>query len=276
MSHHRLSVENLCFSYPCGGRALTDVAFDIVHGESVAIVGANGAGKTTLLLHLNGVLVPRAGRVVVGGLPVTAKTLPHIRRTVGTVFQDPDDQLFMPTVFEDVAFGPLNFDMPEAECAERVRTCLEQVGAWHLRDRPPHRLSAGEKRRVAIAAVLAMAPDILLLDEPSNGLDPRARRQIIDLLRGFSHTKLIVSHDLDMVLELCPRTLVLHQGRIAADGPTAGILQDAAFLDRVDLEVPARFYACATCVHHPAGVEAALGGPIHASTAHFGPASPTP
>jgi cobalt/nickel transport system ATP-binding protein len=247
MSHHRIDVKDLRFAYPDGTQALDGVSFEAVHGESVAVVGANGAGKSTLLMHLNGVLLPASGKVTVGDMPVTAKTLSHIRRQVGTVFQDPDDQLFMPTVFDDVAFGPLNLDLPEEACRLRVQACLEQVGAWHLRDRPPHHLSGGEKRRVAIACVLAMSPGILLLDEPSTGLDPRARRQIIDLLKGFSHSKIVVSHDLDMVLDLCPRTIVLHQGRVAADGPTVKLFQDKELLEQAGLEAPARLLACPQC-----------------------------
>jgi len=247
VSHHRISLEDVGFTYPDGTSALSDVSLEVVHGESVAIVGANGAGKSTLLLHLNGVLLASRGRVVVGDLPVTRDTLPHVRRTVGTVFQDPDDQLFMPTVFDDVAFGPLNQGMPEAECRDRVRLCLEEVGAWHLRDRPPHRLSGGEKRRVAIAAVLAVSPDILLLDEPSTGLDPRGRRQVIELLRGFSHTKIIVTHDLDLVLRLCPRTVILSEGKVAADGPSQQLLGDFSLLDRCGLEGPPETLICPHC-----------------------------
>lgn len=247
MSHHRVALEGVDFTYPDGTSALSDVSLEVVHGESVAIVGANGAGKSTLLLHLNGVLLASHGRVVVGDLPVTRDTLPHVRRAVGTVFQDPDDQLFMPTVFDDVAFGPLNQGMPEAECRDRVRLCLEEVGAWHLRDRPPHRLSGGEKRRVAIAAVLAMSPDILLLDEPSTGLDPRGRRQVIELLRGFSHTKIVVTHDLDLVLRLCPRTVILSEGKIAADGPSDQLLGNFALLERCGLEGPPEALICPRC-----------------------------
>jgi cobalt/nickel transport system ATP-binding protein len=247
MSHHRLIVDGVRFAYPDGTRALDGVSFELTHGESAALVGANGAGKSTLLLHLNGILAADEGRIVVGELPVGRGTLANVRRTVGTVFQDPDDQLFMPTVFDDVAFGPLNLGMPETDCRERVRACLEQVGAWHLRDRPPHRLSNGEKRRVALAAVLAMSPDILLLDEPSTGLDPRGRRQVIELLRGFTHTKLIVTHDLDLALELCSRTIVLHEGRVAADGPSSIVLGDAAMLERCGLEVPPRARPCPRC-----------------------------
>lgn len=247
MSHHRIAVEALGHTYPDGTVALHDVSFEVTHGEAVAIVGANGAGKSTLLLHLNGILLPGRGRVVVGDLPVMRQTLPHIRRTVGTVFQDPDDQLFMPTVFDDVAFGPLNLGMPDDECRQRVRACLEQVGAWHLRDRPPHRLSGGEKRRVAVAAVLAMSPDILLLDEPTSGLDPRGRRQVIEMLRGFSHTRIVVTHDLTLALDVCARTIVLDGGGVVADGPTPAILRDSALLESCGLETPAALLPCPRC-----------------------------
>jgi cobalt/nickel transport system ATP-binding protein len=251
MSHHRILAENLRFAYPGGGLALDRVSFEICHGESVAIVGANGAGKTTLLKQLNGLLPIQEGRVTVGDLVVGEKTLAHVRRTVGTLFQDPDDQLFMPSVLEDVAFGPLNFGMSEEEGLERARLCLEQVGAWHLKDRAPHQLSGGEKRRVAIAAVLAMSPDILLLDEPSNGLDPKGRRQIIDLLKGFSHSKLVVSHDLDLVLDLCPRVIVMGQGRVLADGESLRLLSDSALLAEASLEMPSRLTPCRNCGHAP-------------------------
>ena len=247
MSHHRIAAQNLCFSYQLGEPVLNDVSFEIHHGESVAIVGPNGAGKTTLLKMLNGILFPASGKAMVGDLQVSEATLAHVRKTVGTVFQDPDDQLFMPSVQEDVAFGPLNFGMPEADAAKRVKECLEQVGAWHLRERPPHQLSGGEKRRVAIAAVLAMSPDILLLDEPTTGLDPKGRRQIIDLLRGFSHSKLVVSHDLEMVLDLCPRTIMLGQGQVIADGKTQDLLANGLLLEQASLEMPPSLRPCSIC-----------------------------
>lgn len=247
MSHHRLATRNLHFAYPGEEAVLKGVSFEIHHGESVAIVGANGAGKTTLLMHLNGVLLAGQGEVTVGDLKVCPRTLAQLRRTVGMVFQDSDDQLFMPTVLDDVAFGPLNTGMEEADCRLRAQACLEQVGAWHLRDRPPHHLSGGEKRRVAIAAVLAMSPDILLLDEPTTGLDPKGRRQIIDLLRGFEHSKIVVSHDLEMVLDLCPRVIVLCEGRVVADGAAELLLKDASLMDRSGLEVPARLRPCRAC-----------------------------
>jgi len=238
MSHHMVEVTDLKHRYADGTEALGGVSLRILHGEAVGIVGANGAGKSTLLLHLNGCLTATGGTVRVGDVPVTPETLPQIRRTVGTVFQDPNDQLFMPTVGEDVAFGPLNLRLPADEVERRVRESLEAVGAWHLRDRPPYRLSGGEKRAASIATALSMSPDILVLDEPTAGLDPRARRKLIGLLAGFTHTKIIASHDLDMILDLCPRTVVLAGGRVAADGPTATLLSDRQLLADSGLELP--------------------------------------
>jgi len=247
MSHHLVEARSLRHVYPDGTQALDDVSFRITHGESVAIVGANGAGKSTLLQHLNGHLSPTSGEVLIGETPVTRATLDSIRRTVGVVFQDPDDQLFMPTVADDVAFGPLNLGLTAADADRRVDAALERVGALALRNRPPYRLSGGEKRRVAIAAVLSMAPDILVLDEPTAGLDPRARRQLISLLGEFTHTRIFATHDLDMVLELCPRTIVMHGGRVTADGPTVDIFRDDALLSRWGLERPLSMQACPVC-----------------------------
>lgn len=247
MSHHIVEVRDLCHCYPDGTDALRGISFRIHHGESVAVVGANGAGKSTLLLHLNGYLAPTRGDVRVGDTPVVRTTLPEVRRTVGMVFQDPDDQLFMPTVFDDVAFGPLNLGLPPAEVERRVADALEQVGVAHLGNKPPYRLSGGEKRRVAIATVLSMSPDILVLDEPTTGLDPYARRQIMGLLRDFKHTKIITSHDLDMVMELCERTIVLREGRVAADGPTRDIFVNDELLAACRLERPLSMQGCPVC-----------------------------
>jgi cobalt/nickel transport system ATP-binding protein len=247
MSHHLVEARDLHFTYPDGTRALEGVTFRITHGESVGVVGANGAGKSTLLLHLNGFLMPTGGAVRVGDVPLTRETLPIIRRTVGMLFQDPDDQLFMPTVADDVAFGPRNLGLPEAEVGLRVAQSLETVGATHLAARPPYRLSGGEKRAVAIATVLAMSPAILVMDEPTAGLDPRARRQCMDLLAGFHHTKIVATHDLDLVLDLCTRVIVLHEGRVAADGPTSDIFRDTGLLERAHLEKPLRMQACPVC-----------------------------
>ncbi len=247
MSHHIVEVKNLRHVYPDGTVALSNVSFRITHGESVAIIGANGAGKSTLLQHLNGCIAATAGEIAIGHTPLTRGTLPHIRRTVGMVFQYPDDQLFMPTVFEDVAFGPLNQGLPDDMVAERVREALEQVGAAHLSAKPPYHLSGGEKKRVAIATVLAMSPDVLVMDEPTSGLDPTARRQLITLLRRFQHTKIFTSHDLDMVLDLCPRTIVLHEGTIMADGATGDIFADDRLLEACRLEKPFVMQGCPVC-----------------------------
>lgn len=238
MSHHIVELRDLRYAYPDGTEALSGVSFRILHGESVALVGANGAGKSTLLLHLNGCLTPCAGEVRIGDYPLAPGTLDEVRRTVGMIFQDPDDQLFMPTVHDDVAFGPLNLGLPPEEVEARVRAALATVDCQALSGRPPYRLSQGEKRAVAIATVLAMSPSILVLDEPTSNLDPRARRHLIDLLRTFTHTKIIASHDLDMVLSLCERTIVLHRGRITADGPTREIFGNDSLLEESHLERP--------------------------------------
>ena len=238
MSHHLVEARDLWFTYPDGTEALRGITFRITHGESVAIVGGNGAGKSTLVQHFNGYLMATQGEVRIGDLPLTRETLAAVRRTVGLVFQDPDDQLFMSTVFDDVAFGPLHFGLPPGVVEERAVAALERVGMLHLRERPPHKLSGGEKRAVSIATVLAMAPDILVMDEPSSNLDPRGCRRLINLLRTFDHTKILVSHDLELVVELCPRVLVLDGGAVVADGCTADIFSDEAFMLAHGLERP--------------------------------------
>ncbi len=232
MSHHLVEATDLHYAYPGGGAVLNGVSFRLTHGEAVAIVGANGAGKSTLLLQLTGCLLPTSGGVRIGDCPVTAKTLETVRRAIGMVFQDADDQLFMPTVYEDVAFGPRNLGLPEAEVAARVEQVLATVGADHLKDRPPYKLSGGEKRAVSIATVLAMSPDILVLDEPSANLDPRSRRQLIALLKAFEHTRIVATHDLDLVAQVCRRTIMLKDGRVLADGPTQQILSDEPLLEQ--------------------------------------------
>jgi cobalt/nickel transport system ATP-binding protein len=247
MSHHIVEVKQLRHVYPDGTEALRDVSFRIHHGESVAIIGANGAGKSTLLLHLVGYLDATAGTIRVGDHQLGKETLAEIRRSVGMVFQDPDDQLFMPTVYDDVAFGPLNQGLPAAEVERHVVEALERVGAVDLRNKPPYHLSGGEKKRVAIATVLSMLPEILVLDEPTSGLDPRARRQLLALLREFHHTRIVTSHDLDMVLELCERTIVLHEGTVMADGPTLEIFRDEALLAACHLEKPFVMQGCPIC-----------------------------
>ena len=250
MSHHIIEVDDLSYSYPDGNQVLKGISFRITHGEKVALVGANGAGKSTLLLQFNGCLLPEAGRVRIGEMPVTKKTLKHVRRTVGLIFQDPDDQLFMPRVYDDVAFGPLNLGLSPEEVDKQVMQALAAVGAVHLKDRPPYHLSGGEKRAVAIAAVLSLTPAILVMDEPSSNLDPKTRRQLIELLKTFEHSLIIATHDLDLVLDLCPRTIVLKEGRVAADGPTREIMADEELLAACNLEKPLRLQGCPVC--HPA------------------------
>jgi cobalt/nickel transport system ATP-binding protein len=247
MSHHIVEAKNLDFSYPDTTQALVNISFMIRHGESVAIVGANGAGKSTLLLHLNGYLTPTSGQVRVGDFPLTKDTLMEVRRTVGMVFQDPDDQLFMSTVYDDVAFGPLNLGLSNNEVHTRVKTALETVGIHDLKDRPSYRLSSGQKRRVAIATVLSMSPDILVMDEPTAGLDPKARRKLIEMLKTFKHSKIVATHDLDMVMDLCERTIVMHDGVIKADGPTQDIFQDETLLNGCHLEKPLTMQSCPVC-----------------------------
>lgn len=238
MSHHIVEVRDLRFAYPDGTEALRGVSFRIEHGGAVALVGANGAGKSTLLLHLNGYLPPAGGDVRIGDTLVTRETAALARHAVGMVVQDPDDQLFMPTVAEDVAFGPLHAGLPPEQVEARVAQALERVGMTHVRERPPYRLSAGEKRAVAIATVLAMEPDILVMDEPSSNLDPRARRRLIELLRSFEHTKIIATHDLELVVEICTRVIVLDGGKVVADGPTREILNNETLMLAHGLERP--------------------------------------
>ncbi|MDE6140212.1 MAG: energy-coupling factor ABC transporter ATP-binding protein [Alistipes sp.] len=247
MSHHYLRFDNVHYRYPNGCEALRGVSFCITHGEKVALVGANGAGKSTLLLHTDGLLLPTSGHVVVGGVTVTPKTLPLVRRTVGLVFQDPDNQLFMPTVEEDVAFGPVNMRLTDEEVEVRVASALSAVGATELRHAAPHQLSGGQKKRVAIATVLSMSPSILVMDEPTASLDPRSRRQIISLIDSFDHTSLIATHDMEMVAELCRRVIVMKDGAVAADGDTASVFGDSALLEECGLEQPCRFRSVSCC-----------------------------
>jgi cobalt transport protein ATP-binding subunit len=232
-----LRVENLSFSYPDGQVALREVSLEIRRGEKVALVGPNGAGKSTLILHLNGILGGQ-GRVLLADLPVTKPNLPVIRSKVGMVFQNPDDQLFSPTVFEDVAFGPLHMGLPEAEVRARVARALEQVGMAAYAGRLSHHLSVGEKKRIAIATVLSMDPEILVFDEPSAGLDPRARRALIGLLQQLPLTMLVSTHDMLMVRELFPRMVIMDEGRVVADGPTEALLDNPELLEAHGLECP--------------------------------------
>lgn len=233
-----LHVSDLYFSYPDGHSALKGVSFAIAQGEKVALVGPNGAGKSTLMLHLNGLLTAAKGSVQVAGLPVANPHLPLIRAKVGLVFQNPDDQLFSPTVFEDVAFGPLHMGLPEAEVRERVTWALTQVNMSEFAERTPFHMSMGQKKRIAIATVLAMQPDILVFDEPSAGLDPRARRNLIHLLQELPYTMLVSTHDMLLVEELFSRMIIMDEGRVVADGPTRTLLIDDNLLQQHGLERP--------------------------------------
>lgn len=244
MSHHLVEFKNVTFRYPDGTDALKGVSFRITHGEAVGIVGANGAGKSTILLHMNGHLLPTSGTVTIGDLQLQKNTRQEIRRKVGIVFQNPDDQLFMPTVFDDVAFGPLNLGLTP-ECAqERVHAALQQVGCLALRDKPPHHLSGGQKNAVAIATVIVMEPDILVMDEPAANLDPRSRRSLITMLKTFTHSKIIASHDLDLILDVCKRCIVIRAGAVVADGPAGDILSDKALMEENNLELPLSLQRC--------------------------------
>jgi cobalt/nickel transport system ATP-binding protein len=241
MSVPVLDVRGLGYAYPDGHQALYGVDLHVHAGERVALLGPNGAGKTTLVLHLNGILQAGAGTVEVSGLPVTKPNLKEVRRRVGIVFQDPDDQLFMGSVRADVEFGPRNLGLAGPALDERVMTSLERVGMAEYADRPPHHLSFGQRRRVAVATVLAMEPEILVLDEPSSNLDPASRRELADILRSLDVTVLMVTHDLPYALELCPRSVVLSDGHVVADGATYDVLTDADLMRAHRLELPVGF-----------------------------------
>jgi cobalt/nickel transport system ATP-binding protein len=243
-SINSLVIEDLAFAYPDGNQALFGVNLKVKRGERVALLGPNGAGKTTLILHLNGILNSGHGRVFVADKLVDSKDkdgLKQIRSKIGIVFQDPDDQLFMPTVGQDVAFGPYNMGARESELDKIVNDALSLVGMLEYKDRPPHHLSFGQRRRVAVATVLAMKPEILVLDEPSSNLDPASRRELADILRSLEITMIMVTHDLPYAYELCERSLILSGGVIAADGKTRELLMDVELLKKHRLEMPVGF-----------------------------------
>lgn len=236
-------VERLSFRYPGGTDVLTNVSFSISHGEIIGLVGPSGAGKSTLLQHLNGLLPSKlsdAASVVIDGIPVSRPMIADVRRRVGFLFQDPDDQLFCPTVFEDVAFGPLNLGLSVDEARQRVRDSLAAVGLVGYEPRSTLRLSLGERKRVCLAGIFACLPSVLALDEPFSSLDPRSRRTLIAILKQFSGSQIIATHDLDVVVDLCHRVLLLDGGQLRAAGPTHDILGNAALMERHGLEVPWR------------------------------------
>lgn len=241
MSTPVIEVSGLAHAYPDGHQALFGVNLSLAEGERVALLGPNGAGKTTLVLHLNGILEPGVGTVHIGGMPVEKGNLQEIRRRVGIVFQDPDDQLFMGTVREDVAFGPANLGIRGPQLRARVEDALERVGMADFADRPPHHLSFGQRRRVAVATVLAMDPQVLVLDEPSSNLDPASRRELADIVRSLDTTVLMVTHDLPYALELCDRSVILDGGIVVADAKTPDLLGDTDLLAAHRLELPVGF-----------------------------------
>jgi len=232
MRERVISITNVSYTYHDGTPAIKGISLDIFSGESVGVIGPNGAGKTTLLLHLNGILSSKNGSVKIRGRETRKENIKGIRRDVGLVFQDPDDQLFMPTVFDDVAFGPINMGYADEEVRKRVAQALEWVGMKGYEGRSPHHLSVGEKKRIAIATILSMSPEILVIDEPTANLDPRAKWELIELLKGLPMTKVVASHDLEMVAALCERTIILDEGKVVADDTTASIMSNTALLER--------------------------------------------
>jgi cobalt/nickel transport system ATP-binding protein len=239
MHHNAISIHHLSYHYPDNTQALNDISLNIHAGDRVALIGANGSGKSTFLQHLNGILLPQTGEITIGEYRMEAKSLKQIRDFVGLVFQNPDDQLFMSTVWDDIRFGPLNQGIEPKELQMRCQQAMQAVGLGaDYADRNPGHLSGGEKKRVAIAGVLAMQPQVMTLDEPSAQLDPRSRRQLIDLLQTLPITQLIATHDLDLALELCSRTIVLSRGKIVYDGRTEEVLYNTAFLHEHALEPP--------------------------------------
>ncbi len=224
-----IKITNLSFTYPDGQQALSEVGLTVYQGETIALIGPNGAGKSTLFLHLNGILRSN-GRVVVFGVPISDDNLREVRRKVGLVFQNPDDQLFSPTVFDDVAFGPINLGYSPEEVRRSVAKALRWVRMEGYEKRSPHHLSLGEKKRIAIATVLSMTPEILVIDEPTSNLDPRSKWNLITLLKGLPMTRIIASHDLELVRTLCQRVIILDRGQVVAEGSTEQILSDVLLL----------------------------------------------
>jgi ABC-type cobalt transport system, ATPase component len=238
LSHHIIELKDVTFFYPDGFFAIRNISFTILHGETVGVIGANGSGKSTLLRLISGIYPPTSGEILIGNIKMTNKNVNQLRKRLGFIFQNPEDQLFMTTVFDDVAFGPRNFGLSEIEVEKKVDEALEKVGILHLKDRFSHRLSDGEKHLAAIASVLSMDPEMLLMDEPTSQLDPKARRRIIELLKQFPHSKIITSHDLEMILEICSRVIILKDGKILVDSFSLDILKDEKLMESALLEVP--------------------------------------
>ena len=241
MSHIRIDLEQVSFGYEKEQTILKNISFSVKEHETVGLIGANGAGKSTLLKLIVGLYLNFSGSIRVEDIPVEKRTLSKIRERIGYVFQDSESQLFMPTVYEDVAFAPRNYGLSEEEVDRRVKEALEAVQIMHLKDKPIYKMSGGEKKLASIATILSMTPDIILMDEPTIALDPKNRRNLIQILNQFDHLKIIASHDLDMVLDTCERTILLADGQIVADGETEKILRDKALLEENGLELPLCF-----------------------------------
>ena len=240
-----LEISNLTYEYPDGYKALNEISFDLEEGDSLGILGPNGAGKTTLILHLNGILGELDGSIKLNNVEFVEDNLAEIRKTVGVVFQDPDDQLFMPTVLEDVMFGPKNFGFSEEASKENAEEALKMVGMNDYQEKAPHHLSFGQKRKVAIASVLASKPQLLVLDEPSSNLDPSSRRELIDILLSLEVSIVLVTHDLPMALEICPKSIVVNSGLITENGKTIDLLTNNKVMRENRLELPYGF-----ALHH--------------------------
>lgn len=244
-----LKLNQVSFSYPNGSTIIKDINLHISPGEKVGLVGCNGAGKSTLLSLICGINLPTRGEIQVGGISLKKETLPEIRKAVGMVFQNPDDQLFMPNILEDVAFGPKNYGLSEAEAKEKAKNALETMGILHLGERPPYRLSGGEKRSAAIATVLAMEPSVILFDEPSAFLDPRATKNFEIMVNHLDMAYVIASHDLDLILNTCQRVIIMSEGTIVADGDPEQLFKDETLLIDAGLELPTSFCRCKACCY---------------------------
>ena len=237
-----LEFRNVSFSYEKERPVISDLSFKIEEGETVGLIGANGAGKSTVMKLFLGLLMPDSGSILVDGKELTKKVLPDVRKALGFVLQDSDDQMFMPTVIDDMMFAPLNYGMSREEAEAKADEVLEKLGLTELKNRYNHRISGGEKRMAAIATILAMEPKVILMDEPTAALDPYNRRMVINTIKGLPQTKVITSHDLDMIMDTCSRVILLSKGRVAADGPAEEILKDKDLLEANRMELPLRYY----------------------------------